>query len=63
MQIIIRKSRMFFRNLKRLPQVSECKLPRAMKLRQKVFTGKCFLWAYSSILSGIRIPQCELCRR
>ena len=30
--------------------------PRPMKLRQKPSTGEWFLWEYSSILSGIRIP-------
>ena len=33
--------------------------PRPMKLRQKVSTGEWFLWEYSSILSGIRIPVAE----
>lgn len=33
--------------------------PRPMKLRQKVSTGEWFLWEYSSILSGIRIPVVE----
>ena len=33
--------------------------PRPMKLRQKVSTGEWFLWDYSSILSGIRIPVAE----
>ncbi len=33
--------------------------PRSMKLRQKVSTGEWFLWEYSSILSGIRIPVAE----
>lgn len=30
--------------------------PRPMKLRQKGSTGEWFLWEYSSILSGIRVP-------
>lgn len=30
--------------------------PRPVKLRQKGSTGEWFLWEYSSILSGIRIP-------
>ena len=33
--------------------------PRPMKLRQKASTGEWFLWEYSSILSGIRIPEAE----
>jgi len=33
--------------------------PRPMKLRQKASTGEWFLWEYSSILSGIRIPAVE----
>ena len=33
--------------------------PRPRKLRQKVSTGEWFLWEYSSILSGIRIPVAE----
>ena len=33
--------------------------PRPMKLRQKDSTGEWFLWEYSSILSGIRIPTAE----
>ena len=33
--------------------------PRPMKLRQKTSTGEWFLWEYSSILSGIRIPAAE----
>ena len=33
--------------------------PRPMKLRQKPSTGEWFLWEYSSILSGIRIPAAE----
>ena len=33
--------------------------PRPMKLRQKASTGEWFLWEYSSILSGIRIPASE----
>ena len=33
--------------------------PRPMKLRQKASTGEWFLWEYSSILSGIRIPALE----
>ncbi len=33
--------------------------PRPMKLRQKGSTGEWFLWEYSSILSGIRIPAAE----
>lgn len=33
--------------------------PRPMKLRQKGATGEWFLWEYSSILSGIRIPTAE----
>ena len=33
--------------------------PRPMKLRQKVSTGQWFLWEYSSILSGIRIPAAQ----
>ena len=33
--------------------------PRPLKLRQKVSTGEWFLWEYSSILSGIRIPVAE----
>ena len=33
--------------------------PRPMKLRQKASTGQWFLWEYSSILSGIRIPAAE----
>lgn len=33
--------------------------PRPMKLRQKASTGEWFLWEYSSILSGIRIPAAE----
>lgn len=32
---------------------------RPMKLRQKGSTGEWFLWEYSSILSGIRIPATE----
>ena len=30
-----------------------------MKLRQKGSTGEWFLWEYSSVLSGIRIPAAE----
>ena len=33
--------------------------PRPLKLRQKFSTGEWFLWEYSSILSGIRIPVAE----
>lgn len=33
--------------------------PRPVKLRQKGSTGEWFLWEYSSILSGIRIPAQE----
>ena len=33
--------------------------PRPIKLRQKASTGAWFLWEYSSILSGIRIPAAE----
>ena len=33
--------------------------PRPMKLRQKDSTVEWFLWEYSSILSGIRIPAAE----
>lgn len=33
--------------------------PRPIKLRQKESTGEWFLWEYSSILSGIRIPDSE----
>lgn len=33
--------------------------PRPMKLRRKGSTGQWFLWEYSSILSGIRIPSSE----
>lgn len=33
--------------------------PRPMKLRQKASTGEWFLWEYSSVLSGIRIPVSE----
>ena len=33
--------------------------PRPMKLRQKASTGEWFLWEYSSVLSGIRIPAAE----
>ena len=33
--------------------------PRPMKLRCKPSTGQWFLWEYSSILSGIRIPAPE----
>ncbi len=33
--------------------------PRPIKLRQKASTGEWFLWEYSSILSGIRIPASE----
>ena len=33
--------------------------PRPMKRRQKASTGEWFLWEYSSILSGIRIPAAE----
>ena len=33
--------------------------PRPMKLRQKASTGQWFLWDYSSILSGIRIPAAQ----
>ena len=33
--------------------------PRPMKLRQKASTGEWFLWEYSSILSGIRVPAAE----
>jgi len=33
--------------------------PRPVKLRQKGSTGEWFLWEYSSILSGIRIPTAE----
>lgn len=33
--------------------------PRPIKLRQKPSTGEWFLWEYSSILSGIRIPASE----
>lgn len=32
---------------------------RPMKLRQKASTGQWFLWEYSSILSGIRIPAAQ----
>lgn len=31
--------------------------PRPVKLRCKPSTGEWFLWEYSSVLSGIRIPQ------
>ncbi len=33
--------------------------PRPMKLRCKPSTGQWFLWEYSSILSGIRIPAAQ----
>ncbi len=33
--------------------------PRPIKLRQKESTGEWFLWEYSSILSGIRMPDSE----
>lgn len=33
--------------------------PRPIKLRQKGSTGEWFLWEYSSVLSGIRIPAAE----
>ena len=33
--------------------------PRPMKLRCKPSTGEWFLWEYSSILSGIRIPAAQ----
>ena len=33
--------------------------PRPIKLRRKASTGEWFLWEYSSILSGIRIPASE----
>ncbi len=33
--------------------------PRPIKLRQKASTGEWFLWEYSSILTGIRIPTAE----
>ncbi len=33
--------------------------PRPMKLRQKGSTGEWFLWEYSSILSGIRLPAAQ----
>lgn len=33
--------------------------PRPIKLRQKPSTGEWFLWEYSSVLSGIRIPVSE----
>lgn len=33
--------------------------PRPVKLRQKPSTGEWFLWEYSSILSGIRIPAAQ----
>ena len=33
--------------------------PRPMKLRQKGSTGEWFLWEYSSVLSGIRVPASE----
>ena len=33
--------------------------PQPMKLRQKASTGEWFLWEYSSILSGIRIPAAQ----
>ncbi len=33
--------------------------PRPMKLRNKPSTGEWFLWEYSSILSGIRMPAAE----
>ena len=33
--------------------------PRPVKLRQKASTGEWFLWEYSSLLSGIRIPAAE----
>ena len=33
--------------------------PQPMKLRQKASAGEWFLWEYSSILSGIRIPAAE----
>lgn len=33
--------------------------PRPMKLRLKTSTGQWFLWEYSSILSGIRLPAAE----
>lgn len=33
--------------------------PRPMKLRRKGSTEQWFLWEYSSILSGIRIPAAE----
>ena len=33
--------------------------PRPIKLRQKASTGQWFLWEYSSILSGIRLPASE----
>ena len=33
--------------------------PRPIKLRKKESTGEWFLWEYSSILSGIRMPASE----
>lgn len=33
--------------------------PRPMTLRQKPSTGEWFLWEYSSILSGIRLPKAD----
>lgn len=33
--------------------------PRPIKLRKKESTGEWFLWEYSSILSGIRMPSSE----
>ena len=36
-----------------------CDSPRPMKLRQKASTGQWFLWEYSSIFSGIRIPAAQ----
>ena len=33
--------------------------PRPMRLRRKGSTGQWFLWEYSSILSGVRIPAAE----
>ena len=33
--------------------------PRPVKLRQKPSTGEWFLWEYSSVLSGIRIPAAQ----
>ena len=45
--------------LRVFPKTAGADSPRPMKLRQKASTGEWFLWEYSSILSGIRMPAAE----